>query len=180
MLQKFRWVFTEPTLRTFLALSPADAWPDRRRFLTELIQARGSVHAGHHSRYHCFFSQAAWDLDALGYAVATSLLATLAPKGLVCLAVADTLWRKRGLSLFGAGMHHDPLISSRAKALVSWGHDGVVLCLLVRCPRAPTAGWALLPLAQLYRNCQGLPKAAKAIGRRPTPTTARAPNWPGG
>ena len=29
--------------------------------------------------------------------------------------------------LYGAGMHYDPLISSRAKSLVSWGHDWVVL-----------------------------------------------------
>ena len=31
-------------------------------------------------------------------------------------AVDDTLCRKRGLTLYGAGMHYDPLISSRAKA----------------------------------------------------------------
>jgi hypothetical protein len=28
-------------------------------------------------------------------------------------------------------MHYDPLISSRAKSLVSWGHDWVVLCLII-------------------------------------------------
>src|SRR5205814_693929 len=34
-------------------------------------------------------------------------------------AVDDTLCRKRGLTVYGTGMHHDPLISSRAKPLVS-------------------------------------------------------------
>jgi len=167
VLQEFRWVFTEPSFRTFIALVTGWCLSARRRFITELIQASGSVHAGHHSRYHRFFSQAAWDLDALWHAVATLLLATLAPKGLACLAVDDTLCRKRGLSLFGAGMHHDPLISSRAKALVSWGHDWVVLCLLVRCPWAPTKVWALPILARLYRNRQGLTKGRK--GHRPPP-----------
>ena len=31
-------------------------------------------------------------------------------------------------------MHYDPLISSRAKSLVSWGHDWVVLTLIVAFP----------------------------------------------
>lgn len=44
-----------------------------------------------------------------------------APFGLIELAVDDT--RKRGLTLYGTGMRHDPLIPSRAKAPVSWGHD---------------------------------------------------------
>ena len=32
------------------------------------------------------------------------------------IALDDTLCRKRGLSTFGTGMHHDPFISSRKKA----------------------------------------------------------------
>jgi hypothetical protein len=64
-------------------------------------------------------------------------------------------------------MHHDPLISSRAKALVSWGHNWVVLCLLVRCPWAPSKVWALPLLCRLYRNRQGLTKGRK--GRKPPP-----------
>jgi hypothetical protein len=36
-------------------------------------------------------------------------------------------------------MHHDPLLSSQALKVFSWGHDWVVLAWLVRCPRwAPT------------------------------------------
>ena len=58
----------------------------------------------------------------------------LRPPGSSSLAVDDTLCRKRGLTVYGTGMHHDPLISSRAKPLVSWGHDWVVLTLIVRCP----------------------------------------------
>ena len=41
----------------------------------------------------------------------------------------DTQCREWGLALYGAGMHYDPLISSRSKLLVSWGRDWVVLCL---------------------------------------------------
>ena len=37
----------------------------------------------------------------------------LAPVATFIWAVDDTLCRKRGLTLYGAGMHYDPLISSR-------------------------------------------------------------------
>ena len=44
-------------------------------------------------------------------------------------------------------MHYDPLISSRAKSLVSWGHDWVVLTLIVAFPAwAPSKVFAL-PIA---------------------------------
>ena len=59
-------------------------------------------------------------------------------------------------------MHYDPLISSRAKSLVSWGHDWVVLTLIVAFPAwAPSKVFAL-PIAMcLYRNRQGLTKGKK-------------------
>ena len=77
-------------------------------------------------------------------------------------AVDDTLCRKRGLTLYGKGMHYDPLISSRSKHLVSWGHDWVVLCLIVAKPFwAPTKVFALPVAMRLYRNRQGLTKGKK-------------------
>src|SRR5437899_9463114 len=91
------------------------------------------------------------------------LVATLlAPGALLLWVVDDTLCRKRGLMLYGVGMHHDPLISSRAKPLVSWGHDWVVLCLLIVHPFwAPSKVFALPIAFRLYRNRQGLTKGKK-------------------
>ena len=86
--------------------------------------------------------------------------------------------RKRGLGLFGAGMHHDPLISSRALKLVSWGHDWVNLCLIVVNPWwAPGKVFALPICMRLYRNKQGVTKAkAKRKGgtkKKSTPSARR-------
>jgi hypothetical protein len=82
--------------------------------------------------------------------LACLLVAVFAPVGLLERAVDDTLCRKRGLTVYGTGMHHDPLISSHAKPLVSWGHDWVVLCLLVRCPWwSPPKVWSLPVLFRL-------------------------------
>jgi hypothetical protein len=62
------------------------------------------------------------------------------------------------------------LISSRAKPPVSWGHDWVVLCLIVVKPFwAPTKVFALPIVVRLYRNRQGLTKGKKSRGRASTP-----------
>lgn len=165
LLQEFRCVFTEPSFQTFRALMSGWCLSFRHRFITELIQASGSVHNGHHSRYHRFFSDASWSLDLLWRMLARVLIRTFAPAGLIEMAGDDTLCRKRGLTIYGTGMHHDPLLSSRALKVVSWGHDWVVLCLVVRCRWAPTKVWCLPLLCRLYRNRQGLSKGRKGKKR---------------
>jgi SRSO17 transposase len=166
LLQDFQCLFTQPSFLTFAALLTGWCLSHRHRFVTELIQSSGSTHRGHHSRYHRFFSQARWSLDAVCLVLACLLVAVFVPGGIIELAVDDTLCRKRGLTVYGTGMHHDPLISSRAKPLVSWGHDWVVLCLIVRCPWwSPTKVWCLPVLFRLYRNRQGLTKGRK--GHKP-------------
>lgn len=97
------------------------------------------------------------------------------PTGLIELAGDDTRCRKRGLTVYGAGRHHDPLISGRALKLVSWGHDWVVLGLLVRCPGAPTKVWCLPLLCRLYRNRQGLTKGRKDKKRPRNPNHRTRP-----
>ena len=72
-------------------------------------------------------------------------------------------------------MHYDPLISSRSKALVSWGHDWVVLCLIVVHPFwAPTKVFALPIAARLYINRQGLTKGKKSQGKAARTQKAKA------
>jgi hypothetical protein len=140
----------------------------RRRFVTELIWSSGCTQRGHHSRYHNFFSKSVWDLDSLSCVLAQLLVAVFAPTGIIFLGVDDTLCRKRGLTVYGTGMHHDPLISSRAKPLVSWGHDWVVLTLIVANPFwASTKVWSLPIGFRLYRNRQGLTKGKKKVKRSP-------------
>ena len=122
---------------------------------------------GYWSRFHRFFSHAAWDIDTFSLFLAKSVLTILAPGATFLWAVDDTLCRKRGLTLYGAGMHYDPLISSRSKALVSWGHDWVVLCLILVHPWwAPTKVFALPIAGRLYINRQEKKrKSRKSQGR---------------
>lgn len=179
LLSAFQCVFTEPTFPIFASLMTGWVLSHRRRFVTDLIISSGCVHRGHHSRYHRFFSQSAWCLDQLSRVLAKMLIAAFAPTGIIYLAVDDTLCRKRGLTVYGSGMHHDPLISSRAKPLVSWGHDWVVITLIVVGPFwAPSKVWSLPIGFRLYRNRQGLTKGKKgkkAKTRKPDPNHRTRP-----
>jgi DDE superfamily endonuclease len=162
LLQHFAVAFTTPTFQTFLEIVTGWILSHRHRYVTEVIFAGGNVGNGHWCRFHRFFSQAAWDPDDLALLLAKLVATILAPGATLVWAVDDTLCRKRGLTLYGAGMHYDPLISSRAKSLVSWGHDWVVLCLIIVHPFwAPTKVFALPIASRLYRNRQGLTKGKK-------------------
>jgi hypothetical protein len=162
LLQNFLPVFTAPTFQTFVQVVTGWLLSHRHRYITEVIFAGGNLDNGHWCRFHRFFSHAAWSFDGLSLCLAKLVVRVFTLGGTLQWAVDDTLCRKRGLTLYGAGMHHDPLISSRAKPLVSWGHDWVVLCLVIVNPFwAPTKVFALPITMRLYRNRQGLTKGKK-------------------
>ena len=162
LLQSFDPVFTAPTYQTFVVIITGWILSQRHRYVTEVIFSSGRVGDGHWSRFHRFFSHAAWDIDCFSMYLAKLVVTILAPGATFFWAVDDTLCRKRGLTLYGAGMHYDPLISSRAKSLVSWGHDWVVLTLIIAFPVwAPSKVFALPIAMRLYRNRQGLTKGKK-------------------
>ena len=162
LLPVFAPVFTQPTFQTFVHICNGWVLSPRHRYITDIIFSGGNIGNGHWTRFHRFFSDAAWCFDVLNRYLAWLVVRLLCPTGTLLLAVDDTLCRKRGLTIYGTGMHHDPLISSRAKPLVSWGHDWVVLAILIVQPWwAPSKVFAL-PIAQrLYRNRQGLTKGKK-------------------
>lgn len=170
LLQQFLPVFTAPTFQTFVEVVTGWVLSHRHRYVTDVIFSGGNVGNGHWSRFHRFFSHAAWDVDVFCLHLAKLAVRILTPGATLLWAVDDTLCRKRGLTLYGVGMHHDPLISSRAKPLVSWGHDWVVLCLLVVHPFwAPTKVFALPLVMRLYRNRQGVTKGKKGKAKAAKP-----------
>jgi hypothetical protein len=156
LLDNFRLLFTGPTFHTFVTLMNAWIICPTRRTVSNLIFFGRSQHAGSFSKYYRFFNHAKWELDAVSKVLAVLVINVLVPQGLILLAVDDTLCRKRGLSLYGGGMHYDPLISSRAKVLKSWGHDWVIVTLILRGPFwSRDSVWSLPLVFCLYRNWQG-------------------------
>lgn len=158
--------FTQPSFVLFCALLTGWTLSIRHRYVTELIYASNNIDNGHWSRFHRFFSHNAWSLDALCMTIATLLIDAFVPDGIIVLALDDTLCRKRGLNLFGAGMHHDPLLSSKKVKLVSWGHVWVVLALVISLPSWAPSKIFSLPLGfRLYRNRQGNNKGKNNKGQ---------------
>jgi hypothetical protein len=97
-----------------------------------------------------------WCIDALGLAVfgmAQPLLGDI-----VMLGLDDTLTRARGLKIFGTGMHHDPLSSTRSLAFLRWGHSWVVLGLIVELPFRPGHHTFLPLLFRFYLNWKSAAK----------------------
>lgn len=163
LLECFSPCFTLPTFSTFALIMTGWALSSRHRYITDAVITSGSTRRGHHSNFHRFFSQAAWSLDQVSLALTLLLLRYFVPNGLIHVAVDDTLRRKRGLSLFGAGMHYDPLMSSRRKKIANWGHCWVVVSIVVGdFTWAPGKYWSLPILFRLYRNLQGKTKGQKS------------------
>ena len=171
LLVAFRPAFTEPSFATFQLLVTGWILSMRHRYVTDLIVTSDSVENGHFSDYHRFFSHAKWDIDDVWRILAGMLIGYFVGAGAtILLAGDDTLCHKRGLGLFAAGMHHDPLSSSRKLKVFSWGHDWVTLCLVVVNPWwAPGSVFALPICMRLYRNRQGVTKGKKKPGRGRTP-----------
>jgi hypothetical protein len=170
LLLEFSAHFTKPTFQIFVDLAAGWILSSRHRYVTELIFSSGNVGNGHWSRYHRFFSHAKWRLDEVCGSLARLLVRFFVADGVIRLAVDDTLCRKRGLKLHGAGMHHDPLASSKSVKVFAWGHSWVVLSLLVVGPAwAPNKVFALPIAFRLYVNRQGVAK-----GRKGKPAVAKA------
>jgi hypothetical protein len=128
LLQGLSATMTTPTFHSLVTVLTGWVFAGKRT-VTRMILAAGSAADKHYSSYHRLLSAARWSLDAVGLAVFDLVAPYLGD--VVMLGVDDTLARKRGLKMFGTGMHHDPLLSSRGKAITNWGHSWVMLGVIV-------------------------------------------------
>jgi len=165
LVQQVSFVMTQPTFATFLMVITGWLF-SRRRTVTNMILAADAVGTKHHSAFHRLFASAAWSRDDLGLAVFALILRWL-PKGPILLAVDDTLARKRGRKVYGVGMHHDPLISSRKTALKSWGHSWVILGVILKLPFCQDKFFCLPILFRLYVSKQTVAKKGGWYRTRP-------------
>ena len=166
LLQQLSSVMTVPTFATFVTVMTGWVFA-RRRTVTGMILAADAVGTKHHSAFHRLFANAEWALDDLGLAVFKLIAPWLDPRRPIMLAIDDTLARKRGLKVYGVGMHHDPLLSTRKTALMNWGHSWVVLSVMVRFPFCSESYFALPILFRLYVNKQTVAKKGGWYRTRP-------------
>ena len=164
LLQGLSATMTAPTFASLTTVMTGWVFASRRT-VTRMILAAGDVAQKHFSSYHRLFSAARWSLDAMGLALFDLMQPLLG--SVVMLALDDTLARKRGLKMFGTGMHHDPLLSSRGKAITNWGHSWVVLGVIVELPFRRGHYYCLPILFRLYLNKKSALKHRRVYRTRP-------------
>jgi DDE superfamily endonuclease len=161
LLAGFAPCFTAPTFQTFTALACGFLAQTGPRTVTGMLLGTRLSRVWSHDRAHSFFARARWSADQLGLGL-VDLLATVLLEGDAPLRVVvdDTLMRRSGRKVFGAGWHHDPLAAGRRR--VAWGNNWVVLGVLVDLPFVP-------------QRCS--PQTACTRGRSPQsgPAGCRAP-----
>ena len=171
LLLAFQSCFTQPSFHFFLALSCAWILCSGRRSLTRIIQSAQLTEFKHYCSFRRFFSQARWNLDDLGHCVFQLLLPFC--REILVGAVDDTLARKPGRHIWGAGMRHDPLRSTQKRPFFAFGHNFVVFSLQAALPFAPDKYWAFPILIRMYRKRQTNQRAPGKGGKLEHNVTSR-------
>lgn len=166
LVQPLAWTMQARSFQRFLTLLTGWIFAPRRT-VSGMLVTTGVASTHHHAAYYRIFSAARWSLDQLGLILFTLLLPLTDAEKPVKLTLDDTHTRKRGAKMFGVGMHHDPLVSTRKRAVVTWGHSWVVLAVVVRLPMCPDRVFSLPILVRLYLNRAAAKRARCAYRTRP-------------
>lgn len=151
LLSRFVGAFTRPSFATFCKLVVAWIICPGRHTITRLYLL-AEVEGEHaHDAYHRFLRDGVWNLEWLWRTVTVLLVQKLCSPGPLRLAIDDTIFRKWGRQVEGAGRYKDPLRSLGRSVVYMTGLNLVCLTLLV-----PTS-WGTLTLAlpigvRLYRK----------------------------
>lgn len=133
LLGALRPCFSAPSFRTFCGLAAGLAGQSRRRTVVGMLLGAGLSRAWPHDRAHYFFARARWEIDELGLAVARLAVLLLVPAGApLTVAVDDSLFRRSGRKVHGAGRQYDG--SSPSWNKLSFGTCFVVAGVVVHLP----------------------------------------------
>jgi SRSO17 transposase len=133
LLGALRPCFTAPSFRTFCGLAAGLAGQVRRRTVCGMLLGAGVARAWPHDRAHYFFARARWQIDDLGLAVAQLVVLLLVPPGdPLTVAVDDSVFRRAGRKVYGAGWQYDG--SSPSQNKLSFGTCFVTCGIVVHLP----------------------------------------------
>lgn len=165
LVQPLSFAMSTPVFTRLLILLTGWVFAPRRT-VTGMLVAAGVAGVRHHAAFHRVFSAARWSLDQLGLIVFL-LVKRLLPEGTVKLSLDDTEAHKHGLKVYGVGMHHDPLLSTRKQPVLTWGHRWVILSVIVALPCCPNRVFSLPILFRLYLNHDAATRARRAYRSHP-------------
>jgi hypothetical protein len=157
----FHPAFSTPTYHRFLVLWLGAIMTTGRQTSTNLLRTVRHHANGHVSSYHRVFSMRRWSTWELARLLLAFLLHYVVPPGPVLLAGDDTVAERPGPHVFGKARHRDGVRSTHSYTAYRWGHQWVVLSVLVKFPFA-IRPWALPVLVAFYRG----PEWAQVQGTR--------------
>lgn len=134
LLSQFFYLFTQPGANIFAHLMTGWVLCTTRRTVTGLLPFADPLNHSAHDAYHRFFPDAHWAMSRLWQQLALILVTGLCPKGILTLALDDTLFHHSGQKMNGAGAWRDAVRSTRKKIVYAWGLNLVVLTLQVQSP----------------------------------------------
>lgn len=134
LLGQFFHLFTKPGAQIFSNLMTGWILCTARRTLTRILPFADPLHRRAHDAYHRFFPDAHWVMNRLWHTLTLILVTGLCPKGILTLALDDTLFHHSGRKMEGAGAWRDAVRSTRKKVVYAWGLNLVVLTLQIQPP----------------------------------------------
>ncbi len=148
LLLVLRPCFTAPGFATFCGLAGGLAGQVRRRTVVGMLLGGALQHLWPHDRAHYFFARARWEPGQLGLAIAQlAVLLVLPPGADLQVAVDDSVFRRSGRKVHGAGWQHDG--SSPSVNKLSYGNCFVTAGIVVKLPFC-TRAVCLPVLARLH------------------------------
>lgn len=156
LLGTTRQAFSAAGFGVFTTLMAGWVLAPGRRTITAMIGAADPEGSRAHDAYHRFVRCGRWSMEALWRILVVRLVGTLVPDGAVPLDVDDTLYKKTGRKVEGAGVFRDAVRSTRSKVVYALGLNLVVVTLRVAAP------WGGCPI--------GLPIGVR-LHRKDGPTT---------
>lgn len=156
LLDATRGVFNAASFGIFATLIGGWVLAPGRRTITAMIAAGDPESCRAHDAYHRFVRAGTWSTARLWQALVVVAVGRFCPDGPIPLDIDDTLYKKSGPRVDGAGIFRDAVRSTRSKTVYALGLNLVVITLRVTPP------WRRCPL--------GLPVAVR-LHRKGGPTT---------
>lgn len=161
-LQVFFSTMSEPTGIAFVQLVTGWLFVPGRS-LADRIHAISSGRSS--SAYYRVLARARWSIDEVGVRLLKRIVRWW-PQETLFLVGDDTLLPRKGVKVFGAGMHRDGCLSTRSRTIKRWGHTWVVLSVLFESQRHPGRCYSLPVLMELYLNQATARKLARKYRKK--------------
>lgn len=147
----FQPLFTKPTWEHAKVLLLGVLRARGKRTVTACLRVVGLGDEKHFQNYHRVLNRAKWN-TLLASKILLGLIVVLVP-GAIVIGADDTIERRRGRKINGAGCYRDPVASSHKRIVKCFGLKWLSMMVLVRLPWSSRV-WALPFLTALCRAKQ--------------------------